>query len=184
MAEINPIRYRGYYYDAETELYYLQSRYYDPAVKRFVNADAVASTGQGFTGYNMFACCGNNPVVFFDRSGTTAVPVYQDPTLYNWLCALEALFAGAAIACLPVALGALSLVMILSIPSSEAQTVSQSRLIDDVLAGTTVITIEATAEKSLAEESYSVYFLTAIDDPSQTVIYVGHVKTSNLKSRM
>ncbi len=59
---INPLRYRGYYYDSETGLYYLQSRYYDPVVCRFINADDFAATGQGFVGYNMYAYCGNNPV--------------------------------------------------------------------------------------------------------------------------
>ena len=44
LAEVNPLRYRGYYYDHETGLYYLQSRYYDPEVGRFLNADAFAST--------------------------------------------------------------------------------------------------------------------------------------------
>ena len=47
MAEINPLRYRGYYQDSETGFYYLQSRYYDPAICRFINADSYASTGQG-----------------------------------------------------------------------------------------------------------------------------------------
>ncbi len=73
MAEVNPIRYRGYYYDAETELYYLQSRYYDPAVKRFINADGITSTGQGFLGQNMFAYCGNCPITSYDPSGFAAV---------------------------------------------------------------------------------------------------------------
>ena len=62
MASANPLRYRGYYYDAETGFYYLQSRYYDPATRRFINADSYASTGQGFVGTNMFAYCNNNPV--------------------------------------------------------------------------------------------------------------------------
>ena len=44
MAEKNPLRYRGYYYDSETGFYYLQSRYYDPATRRFINADSYAST--------------------------------------------------------------------------------------------------------------------------------------------
>ena len=69
MAEINPLRYRGYYYDSETELYYLQSRYYDPTTCRFINADAYASTGQSVTGYNMFAYCGNNPIKRRDTDG-------------------------------------------------------------------------------------------------------------------
>ena len=54
-AEINPLRYRGYYYDTETGFYYLQSRYYDPVTHRFINADSYSSTGQGIIGYNMFA---------------------------------------------------------------------------------------------------------------------------------
>ena len=73
MADINPIRYRGYYYDTETGFYYLQSRYYDPANHRFINADTYISTGQGFLGNNMFAYCNNNPVVFCDTTGTAPV---------------------------------------------------------------------------------------------------------------
>ena len=69
MAEANPLRYRGYYYDADTEFYYLQSRYYDPAICRFINGDGYASTGQGFIGCNMFAYCNNNPICYLDPSG-------------------------------------------------------------------------------------------------------------------
>ena len=69
MAETNPLRYRGYYYDAETGLYYLQSRYYDPATCRFINADGYASTGQDVLGCNMFAYCNNDPVNLNDSKG-------------------------------------------------------------------------------------------------------------------
>lgn len=69
IANVNPFRYRGYYYDAETGFYYLRSRYYDPAISRFINADSYATTGQGFLGANMFAYCNNNPVLFFDPFG-------------------------------------------------------------------------------------------------------------------
>ena len=69
IANINPIRYRGYYYDAETGFYYLQSRYYDPETRRFLNADGYVSTGQGMTGNNMFAYCENNPINRSDPSG-------------------------------------------------------------------------------------------------------------------
>ena len=69
IANINPIRYRGYYYDTDTELYYLQSRYYNAKVGRFLNADGFISTGDGVLSYNMFAYCGNNPVMFSDPSG-------------------------------------------------------------------------------------------------------------------
>ena len=69
LAEKNPLRYRGYYYDSESSLYYLQSRYYDPATRRFVNADSYSSTGQGLIGHNMFAYCGNDPINKEDRNG-------------------------------------------------------------------------------------------------------------------
>ena len=73
LANINPLRYRGYVYDTETGFYYLQSRYYDPAVGRFLNADSYATTGQGIIGHNMFAYCGNNPAGFVDNGGQLAV---------------------------------------------------------------------------------------------------------------
>ena len=70
IANINPLRYRGYYYDAETGFYYLQSRYYDPAICRFINADTFATTdANGFLSANMFAYCENNPVGNSDPNG-------------------------------------------------------------------------------------------------------------------
>ena len=70
LAEINPLRYRGYYYDSETGFYYLQSRYYDPANRRFINADVYASTDSSdAVSCNMFAYCNNNPVINTDPSG-------------------------------------------------------------------------------------------------------------------
>ena len=73
LAEINPLRYRGYYYDTETGFYYLQSRYYDPEICRFINADSYASTGQGFLGFNMFAYCNNNPISRVDINGCSSI---------------------------------------------------------------------------------------------------------------
>ena len=71
-ANFNPYRYRGYYYDAELEMYYLQSRYYDPVIGRFISADGIAYLGAGgaLLGYNLFAYCGNNPVMGYDPEGT------------------------------------------------------------------------------------------------------------------
>ena len=66
---INPIRYRGYYYDIDTGFYYLQSRYYDPVTGRFLNADTLFDSGAGLLGYNLFAYCANNPVMRFDPTG-------------------------------------------------------------------------------------------------------------------
>lgn len=65
----NPLRYRGYVYDTDTGLYYLQSRYCDPEMGRFISSDIAVSTGQGLTGNNTFAYCGNNPVSRSDLSG-------------------------------------------------------------------------------------------------------------------
>ena len=65
----NPLRYRGYIYDNETGFYYLQSRYYDPVVGRFINSDGYVSTGTGVLGYNMFAYCLNNPMNKVDYEG-------------------------------------------------------------------------------------------------------------------
>lgn len=76
---INPIRYRGYYYDAETGFYHLGSRYYDPTTHRFINADGYVSTGQGVNSTNMFAYCNNNPVNGVDPSGEYSV----DPEQYR-----------------------------------------------------------------------------------------------------
>ena len=68
-AETNPIRYRGYYYDTDTDFYYLQSRYYDPTICRFINADGYTSTSQNIVSYNMYTYCGNDPINAIDPSG-------------------------------------------------------------------------------------------------------------------
>ena len=84
IANRNPLRYRGYYYDTETSFYYLQSRYYDPTICRFINADILAYTGQGFLGYNMFAYCLNNPTNSCDHSGTFCLDAAVE-LLARWL---------------------------------------------------------------------------------------------------
>ena len=57
------------YYDSETGLYYLNSRYYDPVVGRFINADGFVTTGQGLGSTNMYSYCGNNPIIRSDNNG-------------------------------------------------------------------------------------------------------------------
>ena len=72
-ANVNPFRYRGYYYDTETGLYYLQSRYYDPETGRFINCDDVDYIGINGTivSYNPFAYCENNPIDRYDPYGNS-----------------------------------------------------------------------------------------------------------------
>ena len=68
-ARYNPLRYRGYYYDIETGFYYLNSRYYDSNAGRFLNADVYINANGDLIGFNMFAYCGNNPVMQYDDDG-------------------------------------------------------------------------------------------------------------------
>ena len=79
----------SYAYVVETKLYYLQSRYYNPEIGRFINADGLISTGQDLIGFNMFAYCGNNPIMGYDPTGEI-----------NW----KGFWAGVAIAAVGVAI--------------------------------------------------------------------------------
>ena len=69
IANLNPLRYRSYYYDSESGLYYLMSRYYDPVVHRFINADDRIDTNNSILGSNLFAYCNNNPIIYYDPNG-------------------------------------------------------------------------------------------------------------------
>ena len=74
IATINPYRYRGYYYDTEIGMYYLQSRYYDPATGRWVSLEPNIYSGKfdngaGLLGYNVYTYCANNPSMYKDETG-------------------------------------------------------------------------------------------------------------------
>ena len=69
LGTLNPFRYRGYVYDEETGLYYLRSRYYNPNLGRFVNADRVFDANASVTTYNQYAYCDNCPVIYLDSEG-------------------------------------------------------------------------------------------------------------------
>ena len=77
IANINPFRYRGYYFDVETGWYYLNARYYDPNVGRFISPDAILGANGGLQGYNLFAYCNNNPVMYIDPNGNLYLPNAQ-----------------------------------------------------------------------------------------------------------
>ena len=69
---INPIRYRGYYYDNETGLYYLNARYYDPSIGRFISLTILDETKGHINGLNLYMYCNNNPIMYVDPSGCLA----------------------------------------------------------------------------------------------------------------
>ena len=72
IVTLNPFRYRGYYYDTETSLYYLNTRYYDPETGRFISPDSIDYLDPvAINGLNLYAYCGNNPVMYVDPSGNS-----------------------------------------------------------------------------------------------------------------
>ena len=79
ITNANPLRYHGYYLDSETGYYYLQSRYYDPSICRFINADSCENVGDDYAfSVNLFAYCSNNPILLSDKKGT-------DPLIYVYV---------------------------------------------------------------------------------------------------
>ena len=77
LGTLNPLTYRGYVYDHETGLYYLQSRYYNLEWGRFLNMDSQINSDTGILGTNVFAYCLNNPVVSIDADGYSPNDVFD-----------------------------------------------------------------------------------------------------------
>ena len=74
IAHKNPFRYRGYYYDRETGLYYLNARYYDPQIGRFISPDDISYLEPAtINGLNLYVYCNNNPVMNADPTGHSAI---------------------------------------------------------------------------------------------------------------
>src|SRR5690554_1703568 len=90
LGKENPFIYKGYYYDFETGLYYCKSRYYNPKWCRWINADDVSYLDpENINGFNLYAYCGNNPVMYSDSSGNIPVLVYFiKPIIRKWFGAL------------------------------------------------------------------------------------------------
>ena len=132
----NPFRYKGYYYDTETSLYYLQTRYYDPDTGRFISADG--QLNEGVLGYNMFAYCENNPVNRADSTGEA---------WYHWALG-AAIVVGCAVATVATCGGFAAAAMAVGMVSSG------------VAASTTAATVAAAAFIG-SSTAYGVAALTA-----------------------
>ena len=167
LGKNNPFRYRGYVYDEETGFYYLQSRYYNPEVGRFISSDVLLSTGQGVLGHNAYAYCLNNPVNMRDGCGCMAELVMPNNMLAGAGCwSLSSLFG-----IIGVGTAACATVAITKIASSDAEIDAKPN------------TDSRTKPKQPKgdEEEPAVYTVYGLIDSKDTVQYVG--RTKNIAAR-
>ncbi len=97
ISYVNPIRYRGYYYDSDLGLYYLQSRYYDSTVGRFLNSDSITDPGAGILGFNTFIYCANAPTNAADPTGNLLVATLMGGLIGGATGAITAFVKGTSI---------------------------------------------------------------------------------------
>ena len=164
-ATYNPFRYRGYYYDTETGLYYLNSRYYDPATGRFINADG--QLNDGLLGYNLFAYCENNPVNGIDSAGSF-------PT---WLAiTLGAVAAAAAVAATVVTFGAAAPAAVCTLTGMAMSIGASYAVASTVATAAVAVTAVATAAYA-ADIAYSTF---TGDSPLLNTVFQGDEDAYNV----
>lgn len=177
IGQVNPIRYRSYYYDNETGFYYLNSRYYDPETGRFINADGqISSVGGDVLGCNMFAYCFNNPVNMSDPSG-------------NWP-KVSTIFKGVAIAALAVAAVAACVVAApvvagVGVASSVVATAASIATTAICVAGAsaTVAAVTSVVENTSTKKNYRNQSVYVMRNQSGQVEYVGRTNNPARRQR-
>ena len=180
VGEKNPFRYRGYYYDTETGLYYLNSRYYSPEFGRFISADSAIAQVGNVQGANMFAYCANNPVNMSDSMG-------------NWP-SWSRIFTGIALAAIAIAAVAVTAATcgaaapalalagggVIGGISSGAATVAAGALLVAGTSAAAAVT-SAAAEKKADLNSTKNHTVYKLVDKNDEVQYVG--RTVNVTAR-
>ena len=178
MAAINPIRYRGYYFDSDSGLYYLKSRYYDPNLQRFINSDGQLAK-EDFVGANLFAYCLNNPVNLSDEAGAWPKwsQIFIGVAIVAVAVAVTAATFGAAVPALAAVAGGGAVIGGASAGAATVATGAMAAAGITTAAAATAAVAEKAAEKASARNN-SVYVL---KDSSDTVQYVG--RTSDVERR-
>ncbi len=182
IATVNPFRYRSYYFDRETGLYYITNRYYDPEVGRWINADSpdtLTVTPENFAQYNLFAYCFNNPANMVDPTGNW-------PRVSKIFKAVAAVAVAVAVVAITVATcGAAAPALAIAggsiIGAGAATTAAASVAINAItVAGisTAAAAAAAAAEEKAKKRNHTVY---ALEDSNGKIQYVG--RTTNLEKR-
>ncbi len=170
---INPIRYRGYYFDVETGLYYLKTRYYDPQIGRFISSDDVDYLmSEQIMGLNLYAYCCNNPVMGYDPTGTL-----------NWKNIFKAaavVVAVTAVVALTVATAGAAAVAAGAVSATVATAATTGAVVGGLVAGTSEIVSQCVTVGSdnldmnaIAIETFGGSVHGAIDGVASTVASVG-----------
>ena len=141
---LNPFRYRGYIYDFETGLYYLQSRYYNPNWGRFLNADGILNGNGDIIGYNLYAYCSNNPIMGYDPFGE-----------WNWGSFISAVVV-VAVATATVALAVATMGTALGVAAPVVTAAVKMSIVGGVLAGVTEVANQI-AEEGEVKDIDAVY---------------------------
>jgi len=167
IGEVNSFRYRGYYYDSDIGLYYLKSRYYDPQIARFINADEISYLGANgdLSSYDLFAYCSDSPVKYKDPNGN----------LHPRECPG---FAGGGGSYGGGGAGSGVIVEVVVVTATVV-TIAYSHTIDDLRSEK--FEIKKREYRHTEKDTYSVYFL---KDDNGVIQYVGRVTDRGYKARL